>query len=317
MDIYDEDSVAINATSEIFRGRKPRRAGEPKGLTQNGLAAFKEIVQKGCFYQLMLRGGTRVDMSLDASKTPQRILRGRLWERYPKLPALEFTEQAFAVLCAVLSNGDGPVLKGSGDELFWYLATKVHVPERHVGATLAWLGGFGVPPEPERMESFLHDPAGPVLIEALTPDFTRAWITIERSKATIKDPAQLARLGEHQEAGLNAYLDIIDRMGRRDLASFIVDAGQQLLNPRATPEEATKTFLGNLDTKTSLGLRQRAKHAAGAFLRMVARVGKWHNEHRYTRPFEEEYPVCQAITSRWTACKFDLALPITTALEAL
>src|SRR5262249_17926532 len=103
-------------------------------------------------------------------------------------------------------------------------------------------------------------------------------------------------LGAAQERVLAAFLDAADRAGRWDLARFLLQAGNRLLGPEATPD----MWVGGLET-TGLRLAGRAAvyQSALAFVRGFERLRGWTGRARGVGRFDEGYQAAQLWKADW------------------
>jgi hypothetical protein len=260
---------------------------------------------------------------------------GRLWERHPA-PQLGFTGNVVRLfqwlLKTRLTDPDPAPLATQGPLTLAesILATSLLDQLRGTGCTaalarqpalraaplvvlahtfeLARLGPLAVP---------VFEPAVLSLpVEGLGALLTRAWVSAERAKRDVADPAVLARVGSAQEQVLDAFLTAIDAAQARRLATFLIDAGAEwLAGPRSAEE-----LLRGLSHDAPLRERTQARRRAGAFLRVFARLRAWDQEHRATRFFDDGYEGAQALVRRWepmTDARFTSAAHLAASLEAL
>lgn len=269
---------------------------------------------------LWLRGGSRPGVSLRGGETSPR---GRLWQRHPVQP-LTFgpasvrllrwlTATAFAAppstLTGLAVEAEDPAHGlAVGDQVVIYLALVAtrHTPAHRIlcaqplvrSAALAWLGFADAlaagPPATPAFDT-LTTGTGALVVEALTGDLAAAWSATELTKRAIVDPAALVALGDAQDATLTAWFAACDRAHRRDLAGFVIDAAAPLLARDVGP------YPQRLDPHTALGVRARARVAAGALARGVQRWGAWDAEHRAIRYIDDDYAAAQFLLARFEA----------------
>lgn len=293
-----------------------RRAhpGDNRWIGPTAATLLDQTLRRGVVLELCRRGGWRDEPSLSAN----RVLRGRLWDRHESLP-LVFSEWSFEFLRWLrdqdLSEPEEPLdgfPKTGGDELLCYLALDLLEASDQAleqaafrASPLCWLGHFrklshhGAVPKDLDFDA-LH----PVLIEGLQADLTRKWLAAERAKASITRLDLMCTLGQAQQAVLDPFLDAVDRKGRRDLATFVVDVGVALVRPptllaQPPPGLTYRYWIGALDRSVTLAERQAAFAAAGSFLRVLGRIGRWSQEHGATAHFDDEYEGAQMLLSRW------------------
>lgn len=286
----------------------PTAARYRNRIGPTAMRLLETTLAKGAILQLARRGGWRAMRFI----AEEGVRSGRMWERHPP-QALHFSRFSIHLLRwlteAPIARTDCPVLEAlpetPADELLMYLAVDL-CRKMDCGDTLAkqaafrqsglvWLGfpdvlahhGVG-PPEPE-MFGRLLDPPAVVVMEALTPDLAERWMQIELKKRTIVAGQEMIRLGATQSAVAQSYLAAIDRRGRRDLAQCFIEAGAGSLEKGLDPE----TFVGRLEQRGRIADRAQARSAAAAFLKILEHLGRWAEEARSVRFFDEEYDAAQ------------------------
>jgi hypothetical protein len=129
----------------------------------------------------------------------------------------------------------------------------------------------------------------PVVLEGLSDELARRAVAFERALAKTREPAEVVRLARARETTLGWLVDAAAQKERWDLLTFIVDASREVLALEARP----------LDKSASLHDRAEARRAAGAHLRILARIGRQHDKMRLLRHFDENYEVAQLLLARW------------------
>lgn len=246
-------------------------------------------------------------------------VRGRLWERHAPTP-LAFTSSTvrflrwlvttpFAAPASTLTELPAAPLS-VGDQVVIYLAldaARATPALRGIAmqpfvrdAPLAWLGfATTLAGRNAIVPAFdsLVSGAGAIVIEALTGDtkgeLARRWYGAELAKRATSDPAELIELGAAQDAVLGGFMAACDAKGRRDLATFVIDAVVPLLAKNLSPAPAT------LDPKAALSTRAQARLAAGALLRGVMRWYDWDQQHRGVRFIDDNYAAAQLLLERY------------------
>lgn len=290
----------------------PTAARYRNKIGPTAMKLLRDTLAKGAILQLARRGGWRT-MRFVAG---DRVRSGRMWERHPP-QALRFSRFSIHLLRwlteSPIARSDCPNLEAlpetPADELLMYLAvdlcrrmdcaeTLARQPAfRQSG--LVWLGAFdllalnGVGMPEEEMFSRLLDRPAVVVLEALVPDLADGWLRAELKKRTIVAGQSMIRLGAAQEAVARAFLSVIDRRDRRDLAQCFIEAGARLL--AKSPE--AESFVGRLEQRGRIADRARARSAAAAFLKVLERLGGWAEEARSVRFFDEEYDAAQLYLS--------------------
>lgn len=329
-----------SASVSVLLTRDLRPGEVPDALSPTAMELLRRTMAVGGVQQLARLGGWRVELSLGADGTPRR---GRLWQRHPEPTPLSFGAPSFH-LCRWLAAGapteaaalppDGPL--SSGDELLHSLAlglirgeTMAEAFSRLPTARRSRLGWLLFPEvlvrggpcllTAEDYEDALEG-AGALVFEALGPELTRRLVALERSKSGLREPEALARLGQAQAAALEALLDSLDRRGRRDLATFLVDAAVELLADGDGPSDLARLYRGHLTPTAPLAERFEAQRTGAAPLWALATLSRWNDEHRYVRVFEDEYEAAQALVSRWEELGregFDRAAAAAAQLESI
>ncbi|MFV8754910.1 hypothetical protein ACNOYE_30550 [Nannocystaceae bacterium ST9] len=306
--------------------RQRQKFGDRIGPT--AMALVEQTLARGVTQQLLRRGGwqTRRTLVVEPGKEP-RLVRGRLWERHRSLPPLRFGPASFALLAWLVRED---VVKPNqelrrhpnttiADDLLHYFAIE-HLqrvggrPREHAAFRLSPLVQLGYPDELARDSSGgdsdaastgslapleLDDMVGAhaFVLEALQPELARRWIEMERSKGTIDSLDAMIRLGSAQRSVLERLFAAIERArpARRELASFVVEAGEVLL--RRGPDR--RWWTASLDTRAPLAARQRAFAAAAATLTALARLGRWVEDAGLVAHFEDDYPAAQMLLTNW------------------
>jgi hypothetical protein len=302
----------------------------PAVIGPTALSLLRETLGKGAIAMLARTGGWRTDISL-ATDPP---CRGRLWQRHPP-PLLRFgtaTWQVLRWLCGEPMHQPPPLppcRRSAADELIWYRAAVLLFACGYQDAVAALAGShlcrLAFPDlmcSPCEGSSELPDfsaqcsDAGAVVMEGLQGELAERWLDMERHKSRISAAAELERIGLGQEQVLTGFLDAIDRAGRRDLGSFVVDAAHTLL--RARP--GARLWIRSLAPGSSLEGRQAAARAAGSFLRAVCRIHGWWQELGTVAFFDEGYEAAQALLARWQLLGrdgFDHAARLVQELDSL
>jgi len=297
------------SVEELLRARRT----VPPRLSPSALHVLRDTLAKGVVLALVRRGGWRRQRHLHEGQGVE----GRLWQRHTA-PTLHFSPVCVRTLqwltAQPLGHPDCKPLEAEepltpADELFLYLCCHL-VADTPCGASagaqplfrrsaLCRLGFpelLGAPPPGFNASAFtplLTDKG--LFLEALQADLAWRWRRIEESKRRIIEPADMVALGLAQEAVLSAFLDALEAARRRDLAGFLLEAGRTLVGRPAT------YWVEFLSPRASLRVRAEAAQAAGAWLRMLARLARWDAEHRTVRFFDDDYDAAQLLLSQWNA----------------
>lgn len=316
---------------------------EMPGLGAETLRLFEETLALGGAQALARLGGWRRVGRI----TAEGVKVGRLWEVHHASP-LAFSGYAFKLCQWLVTQPLGPGKLAPfnarptlpGDELVAYLtcalvdgqalARRVAAQPGVRAAALPWLGfpamlggasaldDAGAEHLRPRFAALVGD--GAVVLEGVSDDLTRRAVAFERAKATVYSPAELLRLGEARERTLALLLDVLERVDRRDLATFLVDAAAQLLPRSLTGTAAAQHLTRELDPAVPLRDRAAAVRASGAHLRQLGRLARYHEVLRHVRHFDEGYTEAQHLLSRWEhlgSDGFSRAAEALTELESL
>ena len=159
-------------------------------------------------------------------------------------------------------------------------------------------------------------PALAPFVEGMRTLLSRAWLAAERSKRDLTAPDMLIRLGRAQTDVLEAWLTAIDQAGRRDLATFLIDAASHWLGADRTSDELTRSM--SLDAP--LRERTEARRRAAAMLRSLGRLREWDQQHRSVRFIDDDYALAQRLVADWERLGdrgFTRASHLVTELDAI
>jgi hypothetical protein len=304
-----------------------RPAGPASPLGPAAAALLRDALAKGSVRALARLGGWRRGQCLHG----EEVRSGRLWERHPLVP-LAFTDACPALLQWLAARPPTPLAEGPrtpADALLWLLALQALHPSPAAAAlaaqpaartcALAWLGAPDVltaasPAPPPLPLDFAPLLAGDgALLEALQPALAWRWLQLSQAPGTAAPPAAEAEARaarwEAAEGVLQAFLTAADGAGRRDLASFVVDAAvASLARPAAPPP---------LDAALPLALRGRLLRASGLLLRALGRLEAWRGQHRRVGFVDDGYAAAQFLLARHVALDARAAAEAASRLEAL
>jgi hypothetical protein len=305
------------------------RCDPPRCLSRPAVRLVQDALAKGCTFLLAQRGGWRDDRYLRNGKAAG----GRLWQRTPPEDlAFKFSRHslAFLVWITAARPGDkdpnwGPThdqltpadllllffahegLRESVDSLGAPALRKRAPYVQHGLCWLAYPEDFGAAPaNAEPIFTPWTNGLGSCMLEALQPDLTARWIQVESGKERITDPQVMRNLGQSQDRVLTAFLDAVEKVGRRDLARFLLRAAAHLLGPHAHPGMWT----GGLQMSGQrLADRAATYQAAVALLRRLDRMNTWARWARTIGYFDEEYPAAQLWLEDWEQFQGDALVP--------
>lgn len=295
------------------RIRMPR-AEAPRRIGPSAMEVLQSTLRKGAVGALARRGAWRRRRAwVDGA-----VVTGRLWSIRPELE-LRFTPTSFA-LCRYMASSSAsppPPPDSVGDSLLFYLAAdalrRTELPLAELGSSPLVALGFATTQTID-WDAFVADPNALIVIEALQDDLAEHWVRMERTKAEMRNPADVLALGTAQRNVLDGFLDAIDAIGRRDLAGFLVFAGKQLLDRPARGWLALDPNAGTLST------RSEATHAGAAFLDALQRLGTWRREWAMVRFMDDGYDEAQLHLDVWDTlgqAGFERAATIADTLHSL
>lgn len=306
------DLTVMRARGTDVEAIAPPAPGEWR-MGPTSMRLLKETLANGVVRLLARRGGWRPARFLGPDGKP---ITGRLWERHPT-PALAFSGASFRLLRWLTATPFGlsqaPALHHeetltAADEVLHYVSADL-LARNGLGFALAPAGAFGrsalcwlgfpeelgaAPPDAERFAR-LATGEGAIVLEAFQQELAARWVAIERKKRSCVRCDAMVALGRTQEALLASFFDGLDRARRRDLAGFLVEAAAVLV-PRPMP---AAHWISGLDARSPLQERMEARRAAGAFLRALARLETWNEEHRTTAFFDDGYDAAQMLLQEW------------------
>lgn len=283
-------------------------------LVQDTLAkgATLLIAQDGWRHERFLRGG--------------QVQAGRTWERTPPAElGLRFSAQSLGFLmwatAVAADNAEKPwqPLKGRtltlGDRwLLWaaYAAVRrsdvgllwsQREPWRSDALCQLWFAAdFEQPADSSLDFAPWLTPAGLALLEAGQGRLAERWAEMEREKGQVKSPQRLRSMAASQGRVLTALLEAIDKIGRRDLARFLLGALGKLLSSGATIQQ----WIGQVEFgQTRLADRQQAYRDALIVVQQFQRLEAWQAAARGVGYFDEEYQAAQLWKSDWEAYNGD------------
>lgn len=316
-----------------FLGRLPpsalaallhRTSARPTCLSRPAVELVQETLAKGAT-QLIARGGWKQDRFLRAGQ----MVTGAVWQRTsPRELGLDFSPRTldFLIWATATAANDSQQLwtpkrkspRGTlGDS---WLLTQAYRAVRGVEAGRLWRQR-----EPWRSDAWcqLHfavdfslaagsppldfapllTPAGIALLEAGQKELADCWLAMETAKAQVTLPGRLRSMAISQGRVLTPFLAAIDKLGRRDLARFLLDALERLLRPEPT----LRMLLPALDVSGQrLADRQQAYRDGLFLLTKCDQLAAWQGEARTVGYFDEGYSAAQLWKADWEAYKGDV-----------
>ena len=296
----------------------------PAKLGPTARKALADTLARGSVQSLAKQGGWLKDGPL------------RSWERH-SAPPLAFTGNTIRLLSWVLSTPlaesdaspllfKGPIstaddlmiallidrLRGTGcDTLLARQLSIRQLPLTTLAHAALMAGEVALGEVPEFDVATLAP-----FVEGVRTLLARSWLCAERSKRDLAAPDMLIRLGRAQADVLDAFLFAIDKVGRRDLATFLIDAAAPWLAAERTADELTRS----MSPDAPLRERTEARRRAAAMLRCLGRLREWDQEHRSVRFIDDGYALAQRLVVDWERLGergFNRAANLVTELDAI
>lgn len=132
-------------------------------------------------------------------------------------------------------------------------------------------------------------------VEGLRSLLARTWLHVEKVRRDITEPQVLTRIGKTQSDVLEAFFAAIDKAGRHDLATFLIDAATQWV----TPERKSDDFTRSMAMDAPLRERTDARRRSAALLRALATLREWDQAHRAVRFIDDGYDLAQRLVADW------------------
>lgn len=300
---------------------QPRHVVRIKQIGPTAMRLLQQILARGMSAEILRRGGWETRRTLSVAQGESQIVRGRLWERHPRLPPLHFTRASFQLLSWLRAEDVADPKKllefkattSVADELLLYFAAEQVIK---AGGHL-------------RQPAFLHSPLcqlafvnhlaraeplptldfrplisgdGAIMLEALQSELAHRLMDIERAKHECVALDAMVRIGAAQDqvfAGLFRAVDLAEPR-RRDLVGFVAQAARSLLAKgpeRICPDH--RWWVEALDLRAPLAARQAAFSAAATFLRTIGQLGRWLDDAGLVAHFDEDYVGAQLLLSSW------------------
>jgi hypothetical protein len=295
------------------------RLDRPKCLSAVAVDLVRDSLANGCVLCLVRSGGWKRDRFLRNGEP--RF--GRLWERSPveKL-TLAFSKHALDFLMWVTAhkvkeerpfwNADDKNLTVA-DRLLFFLAYEALRTDADLAAilrgspvfgenALVWLAhpndfaGDARAAVPS-FDVWLTEP-GSLVLEALQPVLEHRWLEIERTKGQVGDWNLLNQQGQVQGRLTDAFTQVVDVAGRRDLVRFLLAVMSRVL---AAPDMAPTFWTGGLQGSGPPRLAERleTQRNALAVLRNAERFRTWERAARRSGYLDEDYAVSKFWLGEW------------------
>jgi hypothetical protein len=300
---------------------RPRAGGRIEQIGPTAMRLLQQILARRASFELLRRGGWETRRMLVHGPAGTQVVRGRTWERHPRLPALHFTRASFKLL-TWLRFEDVADPKSSlefespisiADELLLYFAAE-HILKAEgnllqpafLRSPLCQLAFSNYLTRVDELPTLdfrvLTSGDGAIVLEALQSELARRQLEIEQAKHSCIALETMVRIGAAQTqvfAGLFRALELVDPR-RRDLAGFVAEAARSLLAKgpdRTCPD--FRWWVDSLDLRAPLAARQAAFSSAAAFLRAVGQLGRWLDAAGLVAHFDEDYESAQLLLRSW------------------
>lgn len=310
-----------------FLGRFPRsqllvllsrKQSPPPCLSKTCIALVEDTLAKGATL-LVARDAWQEETYL----REDRAVTGRLWERTtPGELGLTFSRQSLSFLIWATANDVGQ----RGDA--WSFHLPLELGDRWLLVTAfgalynSRLSPLWAERHPWRGDAFCRllyatdfdsmstrpldfapwlTPAGCAVLEASQAYLAARWCAMEQDKARLPNAHQLRAAAASQTQVLEAFLDAIDLANRRDLARFLLVAGERLLLSdmhQAAPAHASQRELRLAD-------RQQALRDMQVVPQHFSRLTSWQAESRRIGYFDEGYQAAQLWKRDWEMYRGD------------
>lgn len=303
-----------------------RRRGAIGQIGPTAMGLLQQTLARGVSQAILRLGGWQSRRTIAPPPSDADAIRsGRLWQRHPELPPLHFTAASFELLTWMHREDVASPKKrleaqpqSLADELLHYLALE---PLDKAGAALdqpafassalcqlGYADRVAFTTAAPDYARWVEGP-GAVVLEALQDQLSARWQAMETSKGELFELQDMIGLGERQGLALDGLFAAIEasedlddgRPARRDLASFLVEAGVALL--ASGPERRCPTpqwWTQMLDLRASLSQRQAAFRGAATYLRALAHtLGRWVEDAGLVAHFDEDYAAAQLLLTSW------------------
>jgi len=284
------------------------------------MRVLTDTLAKGVVKMLARLGGACSRIRADTGSTrPARVFDVR------PVPDIAFSPYAFELVRWLANTPLGTYKRTArfeataqtlGDEICAYLALRLVEGERlepmvasapGLRTPLTWLGFArslsrqgDAKVRVASMVSLLATEGSRTVLECLAGDLARRWtVTASWDVSEVLDPEHALRIVLSERAVLAEYLDAIEKSGRWDLATFLIDAAARVLPPGAKPRDVAARAAPPVRAEGTLRARTESRQRAGALFHALGRLGRKRDELALVHFIDEGYDVAQATLSSW------------------
>ena len=310
-------------------------------LGPSAMAVLKDTLGKGTVKILARLGGARPRLraGAPAGSKPVRVFDLR---PVPTIAFGPFTFELVRWLTSVpLDDASSPALEAVpetlGDELLAYLAIRLvegQRMERRVASQqgmrsspLVWLGHARVlsrhetagdlEPKAPAFDTLLAREEGRLFVECLAADLARRWHDTAHWSDHVLEPQHALRIVNAERRTLDAFMDAVERVGRWDLATFLVDAGIRLVGRGLKIYDIAGRAAPPIRAEGSLRTRTETRRRAGAIYQALVRMGARREHLSLVRFFEDGYDDAQSLLMAWDGLGRDGFLRAAEVIRAL
>lgn len=316
-------AVGVIPASDVMRLLVTSVSPPPK-LGPSARRVLSDTLARGTVLSLARQGGWH----RDAGK--------RLWERHAP-PKLDFTANTVRLLQWMLrtpmaESEPGPLqlqgpltpaeevlvvqlferLKGTGCE--WALARQ---PAIRSSALMQLAHAAELGRDELDAVTPLDLSVHAVAVDGLSELMARSWLNAEKQKRDVIPPEQMIQIGDAQTRVLDRFFDVVNKGDQRRLATFLIDGAIEWL---AKPRSPADDYVRSLGTDAPLRDRTEARRMSGAWMRSLARLRAWDQEHRAVCFIDDGYEMAQALVKDWERMgenNFNAAERLVQELDAL
>jgi hypothetical protein len=150
------------------------------------------------------------------------------------------------------------------------------------------------------LDSLVASEDARIVVECLAGDLARRWTaSAVWDQEDVLQAEHAVRIGLLERAVLDGFLDAVERAGRWDLATFMIEAAARVLPSGAKPRDIAARAAPRVRAEGPLRARTEARQRAGALFHALGRLGKKRDELALVFFIDDGYDVAQATLSSW------------------